>query len=106
MEDCIFCKVVAKELPSTTLYEDSDIMIIKDINPQAPVHWLVMPKKHVSELVEGEDELLKNMFVLIKKIIKQESIKNYRVVSNGRGAALIDHLHIHVLGSIDKFRKL
>lgn len=106
MSDCIFCNIIAGEVPSTVLYQDDDILVIKDINPQAPVHWLVMPKKHVAELIDGDDELLTKMLIVSKKIITQESIKSYRIVSNGKGAACIDHLHIHVLGSIDKFRKL
>lgn len=106
MSDCIFCQIVAGTIPSTNLYQDDRVLVIKDINPQAPVHLLVLPRKHVADVLVADDELLAHMLKTVKKIIAQESIVNYRVVSNGKGAALIDHLHIHILGSIDKFRKL
>lgn len=106
MDDCIFCKVISGTLPGTFLYKDDDTVVIKDIHPQAPVHWIVMPKKHVPELVKADDALLAKMLGTVKKIIKDEHIANYRIIANGKGAALIDHLHIHVLGNIDKFRKL
>jgi histidine triad (HIT) family protein len=106
MEDCIFCKVIAGELPSTKLYEDTDIIVIKNIHPEAPVHWLVISKKHIPELLEVPDELIGKMMTVVKKIIREQGIEKYRIVINGKGAVLIDHVHIHVLGKIDKFRSL
>lgn len=106
MEDCIFCKVISGEIPGTFLFQDDEIAVFKDINPQAPVHWLVVPKKHISEFIEGDDQLLNKLTLTIKKIINDEKISPYRIVNNGKGAALIDHLHFHVLGKVDKFRKL
>jgi len=106
MDSCIFCDVVAGKLPSTKLYEDDDVVVIADIHPQAPVHWLVISKKHVPELLEVPDGLAGSMMTVVNKIIRDQGIGNYRIVINGRGAVLVDHLHIHVLGKIDKFRKL
>ncbi len=106
MDDCIFCKVINGKLPGTFLYKDDDVVVIKDIHPQAPVHWIVMPKRHVAEFIEADDKLIEKLFRVAKKIIKDEHIAHYRLVNNGKGAALIDHLHIHVLGNVDKFRKL
>jgi histidine triad (HIT) family protein len=106
MDSCIFCDVVAGKLPSTKLYEDDDVVVIRDIHPQAPVHWLVISKAHVPELLEVPDGLAGKMMAVVKKIISDQRIEQYRIVINGKGAVLVDHLHIHVLGSIDKFRTL
>ncbi|MBI2405074.1 HIT domain-containing protein [Candidatus Gottesmanbacteria bacterium] len=106
MDNCIFCQVISGKLPGTFLYKDDDVVVIKDIHPQAAVHYLVISKKHVPELVEADDALLMKVMSTVKKIIKEHHIANYRIVNNGQGAALIDHMHVHVLGSIDKFRKL
>ena len=106
MTGCVFCKVISGELPSTCLYQDDKVMVIKDIYPQAPVHWIIIPKKHVSELLAADDALIHHMMNIAKKVIKDEHIQGYRLVNNGKGAAVIDHLHIHVLGKIDKLRAL
>jgi histidine triad (HIT) family protein len=56
MEDCIFCKIINKEIPSSIIYEDEEVLAFKDINPQAPVHILVIPKKHISSVIDAKDE--------------------------------------------------
>ena len=106
MDTCIFCLIASGSSPATVLYQDDDVIVFKDIHPQAPVHWMVVSKEHVSEFVDGSKVLLGKMFTVVKKIIKQERITNNRIVINGKGAALIDHLHIHVMGGIDTLRKL
>lgn len=106
MTDCIFCKVIARELPSKPVYEDSDVIVIPDIYPQAPVHLLVIPKMHIGELTDATDEILGKLIETMKQIIKKQHIASYRLVVNGKGAAIIDHLHMHILGSVDKKRKL
>lgn len=106
MDDCIFCQVIAGTIPGTFLYKDDDVVVFKDINPQAPVHWLVVSRKHVPEYKDADDDLLLKMLQVVKKIITEQNIQNYRIVNNGKGAAVVDHVHIHVLGQIDKMRKL
>ncbi len=106
MNECIFCKVVAKGLPFQPVYEDDVALVIADIHPQAPVHFLAIPKQHVVQFTEANDEILMHVVKVIKKVIAKEHIVNYRLVTNGKGAALIDHLHVHILGDIDKMRKL
>lgn len=81
-------------------------MVIKDIYPQAPVHWIIIPKKHIGEFIEASDDLVHHMMNVAKKIIRDENIQGYRLVNNGKGAAVVDHLHIHVMGKIDKLRAL
>ncbi|MBO4816114.1 MAG: histidine triad nucleotide-binding protein [Clostridia bacterium] len=105
MEDCIFCKIIKKEIPSSLVYEDEEILAFRDINPLAPVHILVIPKKHIEYLVDltKEDEaLIGKIYTVINKIAKQEGIdeKGFRVVVNCKedGGQEVKHLHFHILG--------
>ncbi len=103
MDDCVFCKIVKGEIPSEKVYEDSEILAFKDINPIAPVHILVIPKTHIKSLVEfNDDELLAKMFKVIKQIAKDQNIEEsgYRVVTNigENGGQAVKHLHFHVIG--------
>lgn len=102
MEDCIFCKIVKKEVLADIIYEDDWVVALKDIHPKAPIHILVMPKKHIVSLNEIEDkdkELLGGLLLAVKKIAKQLDIRGYKIISNvGReGGQSIDHLHMHIL---------
>lgn len=106
MSDCIFCQVVSGSIPSDSVYQDDTVMVIKDIHPQAPVHWLVISKKHIPQLTEAGDDTIAHMMSTVKKVILEQGIQGYRVVNNGAGAALIDHIHFHVLGRVDKNRQL
>lgn len=105
MEDCIFCKIIRREIPSSIVYEDSEIIAFRDVNPQAPVHILVIPKKHIASLVDlkEKDELLVGkIYTVINKIAKQEGIdkKGFRVIVNcgDDGGQEVKHLHFHILG--------
>ncbi len=105
MEDCIFCKIIKREVPSSIVYEDGEIIAFRDVNPMAPVHILVIPKKHISSLVdlEKDDELLiGKIYTVINKIAKQEGIdeKGFRVIVNcgEDGGQEVKHLHFHILG--------
>ncbi len=109
MDNCIFCKIANKEIPKEFTYEDDDIVVFPDISPVKPIHLLVIPKKHVSELVAVDSpELFQKLFTVVQKMIKKEGLedKGYRIVINGGGAQIIDHLHIHVMGPITKTAKL
>lgn len=105
MEDCLFCKIIKGEIPSTKVYEDDEILAFRDVNPLAPVHILVIPKKHIGSLVDlkPEDEkVVGRMYTVINKIAKQEKISEngFRVVTNcgEDGGQAIKHLHFHILG--------
>lgn len=105
MEDCLFCKIIKREIPSTIVYEDEEILAFRDINPVAPVHVLVIPKKHISSLVDlkPEDEaLVGRIYSVINKIAKQENVfeSGFRVVVNcgEDGGQEVKHLHFHLLG--------
>lgn len=104
MEDCIFCKIIKGEIPSTKVYEDEEILAFKDINPAAPIHILVIPKKHIKSLVELEKEdeiLIGKIYTVINKIAEEQEVKEkgYRVIVNcGKdGGQEVGHLHFHLL---------
>ncbi len=105
MEDCIFCKIIAGEIPATLEYEDEHVIAFKDINPQAPVHFLVIPKKHVpkiGDLPDTDPELLNHLMRASHHLAKKLGIfeDGYRLVINSgdNGGQTVYHLHIHVLG--------
>ncbi len=104
MENCLFCKIVNGEIPSAKVYEDELVYAFRDINPQAPVHVLAIPKKHVSSISESgnlSDQEISACFRAIRLIAEQEKLENgYRVISNcGPDACQsVPHLHFHILG--------
>ena len=105
MEDCLFCKIVKGEIPCTKVYEDDKVFSFKDIDPKAPVHILIVPKKHISslnEITEEDSELIAYIFTVIKKLAKELGVaeSGYRVVSNcgEDGGQSVFHIHFHLLG--------
>jgi len=105
MEDCIFCKIVNRQIPSRIVYEDDSILAFHDIDPKAPVHVLVIPKQHIpstNEVTRENSEVIAHLFATLPKIVEQLGIKDsgYRVVVNcGKDAGqAVNHLHYHVLG--------
>jgi len=100
-ENCLFCKIVGKQIPSNIVLEGEDFVAIRDINPQAPTHILILPKNHYDNLAHAEDAAeLGRLFMVAKQLAEMENIKSFRVVvNNGRESGqTVDHLHIHVLG--------
>ena len=106
MSDCIFCRISEGSISSNFVYQDEDVMVIRDIHPAAPVHLLVIPREHVSDIMAADETLITSLVALVKKIIREQKITNYRLVTNGGGAALIEHLHVHLMGEVDKHRDL
>ena len=104
MSDCIFCKIIAGEIPSSKVYEDETVYAFRDINPQAPTHILVIPKTHIASVngVCAENSaVIAHIFEIIPAIARAEGLANgYRVVSNcGSDAGqTVPHLHFHILG--------
>ncbi|MDD6807588.1 MAG: histidine triad nucleotide-binding protein [Oscillospiraceae bacterium] len=106
--DCLFCKIVAGEIPSTKVYEDDICYAFRDISPQAPTHVLVIPKEHiqsVNAVNSDNSKIVAHIFEVIPEIAKMEGIaeEGYRVVSNigERGQQSVPHLHFHILGGRD-----
>ena len=104
MDNCIFCKIVKDDIPSTKVYEDDDMIIIKDLNPQAPVHLLLIPKEHYANIIEMTDSQSQTLARCLKKLstlTDELGLQNgFRLVSNKGedGCQSVGHLHIHILG--------
>ena len=106
MSDCLFCKIISGEIPSSKVYEDDRCYAFNDIAPLAPIHFLVVPKIHivsVAEVNESNSPVVAHIFEVIAKITKEKGIESYRVVSNiGKQAGQsVPHLHFHVLAGKD-----
>lgn len=103
MEDCIFCKIIKKEIPADIVYEDEEIIAFKDIHPAAEVHVLIVPKEHIESinyLTEKDKELAGNLLLTAPKIIKQLNVENgYKLAFNvgKEGGQLVPHLHMHLV---------
>ena len=100
---CVFCSIVSGEIPSQTLHQDEEVIAFRDINPQAPTHILIVPRKHITSLNEIDDEaLIGHMVSVARKLAQAEGIaeKGYRLVVNcgPEGAQAVPHLHMHLLG--------
>ena len=104
MENCLFCKIIRGEIPSTKVYEDELVLAFRDIAPQAPTHILVIPKTHIGSVAELNEEnagVVAHIFAVIAQVAEKEGLVNgYRVVSNcGPDAGqTVGHLHFHILG--------
>lgn len=112
MSDCLFCKIAAGEIPSTKVYENEDVLAFRDINPQAPVHILVIPKQHIAsaaDITEENADAVSACFKAISAIAKQEYLDNgFRVISNvGEDAGqTVKHLHFHILAGVKMGEKI
>jgi len=105
MDDCLFCKIIKGDIPSTKVYEDDKVYCFKDIAPGAPVHFLTVPKKHIAtinDLTQEDSELVAHAFMVMKKLAAEMGIaeKGYRIVSNcgENGGQSVFHIHFHLLG--------
>ena len=106
MDDCIFCKMVKGEIPSTKIYEDNDFIVVKDINPQPKVHYLMIPKEHYADLTELNEERAAKLGAGLKNLATDVAIdklclkEGFRIVANtGKfGCQSVKHLHFHLLG--------
>ena len=105
MSDCLFCKIIAGEIPSKKIYEDDDLLAFHDISPQAPVHFLVIPKKHIANAMEtGQEDtlLLGKLLYKAQELLAEQGCaeKGGRFVLNCKsdGMQTVEHIHLHVLG--------
>jgi histidine triad (HIT) family protein len=103
-KDCIFCKIAKKEIPSSIVHEDEEIVAFNDINPQAPVHIIIIPRKHIPrimDLKENDALLIGKLFIVAKNLAREKDIEDgYRLVINcnpGAGQSVF-HIHLHLLG--------
>ena len=103
--NCLFCKIIKKEIPAKIIYENEEIFAFEDINPQAPVHFLVIPKKHIStslDIKDEDNELIGRLYQAVNQLAKERGIaeKGFRTVMNCNAGAgqTVFHIHLHVLG--------
>lgn len=104
MDDCIFCKIIRNEIPSKKIYEDESAIVISDLNPQAPQHFLALPRKHfagIHEVPGKEGTLFETLFRAISETVKREKLneKGYRLVINygEKAGQTVHHIHVHIL---------
>jgi histidine triad (HIT) family protein len=105
MTDCIFCKIISGDIPSTNVYRDEQVTAFRDINPAAPTHILIVPNKHIDSvnmLISDDEPLMGHLFLVAKQLAAQEGIADdgYRLITNtGEGAGqTVHHIHLHLLG--------
>ena len=106
MQDCLFCKIAAGQIPSSKVYEDETVYAFYDIDPQAPANFLVIPKAHIASVAEITPEnatVVAHIFAVIAKVTHNLGLESYRVVSNigEQAGQSVSHLHFHVLGGRD-----
>lgn len=110
MKDCLFCKIIAGEIPSNKVYENDKVFAFRDINPQAPVHVLIVPKKHMDNVLECDGDTAAALTEAIGVVARQEGVaeSGFRVVSNcGHDACQsVNHLHVHLLGGAQLTEKM
>jgi histidine triad (HIT) family protein len=105
MDDCVFCKIISGAIPSPRVYEDDQVLAIRDINPQAPVHILLMPKKHIASLMDvadSEPALVGRISMVAARLARKEGLgeRGFRLLTNvgTEGGQAVPHLHFHLLG--------
>jgi histidine triad (HIT) family protein len=110
MSDCVFCKIIAGQLPSNKLYEDEDVFAFHDIHPFARVHFMIIPKQHIASLADcgpGQEELLGKILVLAPRLASEQGLESgfKTLINTGRGGGQeIFHIHVHVFGGGDPVR--
>ncbi|NOX33779.1 MAG: histidine triad nucleotide-binding protein [Deltaproteobacteria bacterium] len=107
--DCLFCKIINREVPSEFLYEDDDFVVFRDINPAAPVHLLLVPKKHIRSMNDFKNEdsaIISGLFVLAREMARQQGVdkSGYKLLFNVEkgGGQVIFHIHLHLIGGWEK----
>lgn len=112
-ENCIFCKIIKGEIPSSKVYEDEEILAFNDINPAAPIHVLVIPKKHIKSLTDmedGDEKIVGKIYKVINEIAQEQGFKEngFRVIVNcGKdGGQEVEHLHFHLLAGTQLGEKI
>jgi len=106
IKDCIFCKIINKQIPADFEYEDNDFVVFKDIHPSAPIHFLIVPKKHIKDISESDSALWDEIRKIALRLSKKLNTPGFRLATNVGDAALVEHLHVHFLAGITKERKL
>lgn len=106
MEDCLFCKIVSKEVPAEVEKETEKLLVFKDKFPKAPVHLLIVPKNHYKDITEADGDIWEEVRTLAVEIAKEKNLKGFRLVHNAGEAAMVKHMHVHLLGDVEVNRRV
>ena len=106
MNDCVFCKIIKGEVPSKVEKETKDLLVIRDINPKAPIHLLIIPKKHIQDIREDNGVIWAAAGKLAVEVAKEKKLTGFRLVHNVGDAAMISHMHVQLLGGISADREV
>jgi len=102
MENCIFCKIVRREIPAEVIAESEELIVFKDREPNAPIHYLIIPKKHYESLSDVPDDILIKMKDILLELAAKENLKAFRIVGNWGEYQAVKHLHIHFTSGFRK----
>ena len=101
-ENCTFCKIINGEIETKFVYKDDEILVFHDINPEAPIHLLIVPRQHIKSFLDlnsNHFSLLTKMIKVVQRLVKEKKLEgSYRVLINGGAHQIVDHLHFHLLG--------
>ncbi len=106
MEDCIFCKIINGQTDTKLEKETENLVVFKDIHPQAPVHLLLVPKKHVKDITEVDDQTWKEIKDVAIAIARNKAMDGFRLVTNAGESAAVSHMHVHLLGEVSSDRSV
>lgn len=106
MKDCVFCKIVAGQIPAEIEKETDLLCIFKDKFPKAPIHLLIVPKKHYSDISESDGEVWSQIRETAIKLAQEKNLKGFRLVNNAGSAAAVKHMHVHFLGDVEAAREV
>ncbi|MFZ5932868.1 MAG: HIT domain-containing protein [Patescibacteria group bacterium] len=106
MDECIFCQVVNRKIPSQIEKETENLLVFKDINPRAPIHLLIVPKKHYRDISQADGKIWSEVRDVALEIAREKGLKGFRLVHNAGEAAIVSHMHVHFLAEISKERGL
>ena len=106
MNDCTFCQIVNKEKSADIVLETDDVIVFPDINPHAPVHLLIVPKKHTQDVMEVGNETWIKIKDVAQRLAKERELEGFRLVHNAGNAAIIPHLHVHFMAGVSAEDKL
>lgn len=106
MENCVFCKIIKGEIPAQIEKETEDLLAFEDINPKAPIHLLIVPKKHIQDITQDKEGIWLAIGQLAVEIAKEKNLAGFRLVHNAGQAAMVPHFHVHLLGQVSADREI
>ena len=106
MQDCVFCKIIAKEVKAEIEKETENLLVFDDKLPKAPIHLLMVPKKHCRDITEADGEVWAEIRTVANEIAKEKNLRGFRLVHNAGEAAAVKHMHVHFLADVTKDREL